>query len=564
MAAIPAHAQVTITDLGAINGGTNSSANGINASGHIAGGAYDADGLQHAVLWIEGTVTDLGTLCEGCSTGALDVNDTDTVVGFASTPSGERGFVWQTGTMTELPPLPGDQRSIAYAINNNGWIVGQSASAAGFSQPVLWVDGVPEGLGVFGAPSFGTAFDVNDAGEVVGQASTAGGGIHAFHWANGVLTDLGGTTDPGPYGDIGAAQGINASGVVVGFAITTDGRYVAERWENGIRTDLPPLAPANQYSIARRINTAGDIAGMATNQFGATHAVLWHEGEILDLGVVVATSLAMDVNDAGLIVGRSQMPPSGADERGVLFTRQQPNTAPEVYVPANITAEGDALGGAQVSFTASGSDAEDGVLVPDCAPSSGSLFPLGITAVECTVSDSGGLSTSNTFLVSVFDTVGPVISGVPASIVTDATTPSGAVVTYALPSALDTVAGAVASVCTPPPGSVFPIGVTTVHCTATDGSGNTSGASFTVTVRNASAEWDALALLVTGVGPGQSLAAKVRSARTAFEAGDVATAVSSLRSLLEEVRAQTGKKITAAQAADINASVAHVLGAIGA
>jgi hypothetical protein len=37
--------------------------------------------------------------------------------------------------------------------------------------------------------------------------------------------------------------------------------------------------------------------------------------------------------------------------------------------------------------------------------------------------------------------------------------------------------------CTPPAGSVFPIGTTVVTCTASDMAGNTADCSFTVTLR---------------------------------------------------------------------------------
>jgi hypothetical protein len=37
-------------------------------------------------------------------------------------------------------------------------------------------------------------------------------------------------------------------------------------------------------------------------------------------------------------------------------------------------------------------------------------------------------------------------------------------------------------VCSPPSGSSFPLGTTTVSCTAIDGAGNTASCSFTVTV----------------------------------------------------------------------------------
>jgi hypothetical protein len=51
-------------------------------------------------------------------------------------------------------------------------------------------------------------------------------------------------------------------------------------------------------------------------------------------------------------------------------------------------------------------------------------------------------------------------------------------------SATDNCPG-VTVVCAPPSGSCFAVGVTTVTCTATDQSGNTSTCSFTVTVFNA-------------------------------------------------------------------------------
>jgi len=49
-------------------------------------------------------------------------------------------------------------------------------------------------------------------------------------------------------------------------------------------------------------------------------------------------------------------------------------------------------------------------------------------------------------------------------------------------TATDTVSGALAPVCSPAPGSMFPIGNATVTCQATDGAGNPGSGTFTVTV----------------------------------------------------------------------------------
>ena len=79
------------------------------------------------------------------------------------------------------------------------------------------------------------------------------------------------------------------------------------------------------------------------------------------------------------------------------------------------------------------------------------------------------------------DTTPPVIT-VPGNIVTTATMAQGNVINFAV-TGLDSVNGTVPVLCVPPSGSLFPIGTTTVVCTATDSSLNSAQATFTVTVQ---------------------------------------------------------------------------------
>ena len=58
----------------------------------------------------------------------------------------------------------------------------------------------------------------------------------------------------------------------------------------------------------------------------------------------------------------------------------------------------------------------------------------------------------------------------------------GTVVDYNLPLAQDTAGVPLPVLCDPPPGSTFPLGETTVNCTATDDQGVQAGASFVVRV----------------------------------------------------------------------------------
>jgi hypothetical protein len=80
-----------------------------------------------------------------------------------------------------------------------------------------------------------------------------------------------------------------------------------------------------------------------------------------------------------------------------------------------------------------------------------------------------------------FDTTAPQIAGAtPKSVKTRSA--KGTRVRYAV-SATDATDGSVQPACTPKSGGVFRVGRTTVSCTAVDGSGNTTAASFVITVK---------------------------------------------------------------------------------
>jgi hypothetical protein len=77
----------------------------------------------------------------------------------------------------------------------------------------------------------------------------------------------------------------------------------------------------------------------------------------------------------------------------------------------------------------------------------------------------------------------PPLLALPDTITVEATSASGAVVTFAVSATDDTDPNPTVS-CTPPSGSTFPIGTNTVTCTATDASGNIATGSFTVIVQD--------------------------------------------------------------------------------
>ena len=154
---------------------------------------------------------------------------------------------------------------------------------------------------------------------------------------------------------------------------------------------------------------------------------------------------------------------------------------PALSVPDAVTAEADGPAGTVVDYDVSATDAADADVTVDCIPAAGYRFPLGGTAVSCTAVDDHGNTTQKSFEVSVVDTTAPAVS-VPDDRSLEATGPDGAPATYAAATASDTVDGDLPATCAPASGSTFPLGASTIICSATDAAGNTGSSSFTVSV----------------------------------------------------------------------------------
>ena len=182
-------------------------------------------------------------------------------------------------------------------------------------------------------------------------------------------------------------------------------------------------------------------------------------------------------------------------------------TDPVVTPPDNINLETTNPQGAVVTF--SNGTATDNVSVtsgPNCSPASGSIFPIGNSTVTCTAYDAegnSGLASFSILLTQTFiDSSAPYIA-TPSSQTITTTSTSGKTFFYDTPTATDNVGVTSGPNCSPASGTLLPVGVTTITCTASDGSGNTATASFTVTVVNTAATGDTT--------PPTSIAAKQHS-----------------------------------------------------
>ncbi|MFZ2975522.1 MAG: HYR domain-containing protein [Candidatus Moraniibacteriota bacterium] len=157
-------------------------------------------------------------------------------------------------------------------------------------------------------------------------------------------------------------------------------------------------------------------------------------------------------------------------------------TPPVLNLPADMISEATSSSGAVVSFSVTATDTDPANPVVTCVPASGSTFPMGATTVNCSATDTAGNTSTGSFVVTVRDTTPPAISGVPANITTKTNDSNGKSVSYALPTANDAVDGTVEVTCDPASDSIFPVGTTTVNCSASDVAGNTSNRSFNVKV----------------------------------------------------------------------------------
>ena len=74
---------------------------------------------------------------------------------------------------------------------------------------------------------------------------------------------------------------------------------------------------------------------------------------------------------------------------------------PELLMPSDMIITGNDLDGIAVTYSVKAIDNFDQILTPECDPPSGSIFPLEVTIVRCSVTDSSGNTDTDSFKVLV-------------------------------------------------------------------------------------------------------------------------------------------------------------------
>jgi probable HAF family extracellular repeat protein len=322
--------EYVVTDLGTL-GGVSSGAAVIRGEGQIVGASTLYSGVQHAYLWQDGAMTDLGAPEGYVVSSAASVNDAGQVV--ASTfgeYQSQYAYIWDSGTWAYLGTLPGPglDWSAATDINNAGQIAGYSFTLGPGSAHRAWIldGGQMTDLGTLGGDQ-ASAGAVNEAGQVVGWAQTGDPDFvtHAFLWDGGIMTDLG--TLPGDTGS--SAADLNENGQVCGSSTAPVPPYFTARtaclWDNGQVIDLGSL-PGYAKSGAAGINDQGEVVGFLGISLsgGSSAAFIWKDGVMTDLNTLIDPNSgwvllsASDINNAGRIVGWGAAP--NGEYHGFLLT----------------------------------------------------------------------------------------------------------------------------------------------------------------------------------------------------------------------------------------------------
>ncbi|EIP97356.1 HAF family repeat protein [Opitutaceae bacterium TAV1] len=203
----------------------------------------------------------------------------------------QEAFLWDSvGGGFGLGTLGGSY-SMAYGINNNGWVVGESADGSNvynYGKAFVWIPDNPNGT-----------------------TSSAG------------MTSLG-TLRPGDNNASSYAYAINDNGQVVGSTSTADSAYSRQAFVWTEAAGMQQIVTGWDTSEARVINSSGQVAGtMSNSAYGSgdgvasTHLFLWTDdaggGTTRDLGLLFSDEDPSDnvsyygdvmgITESGLIVG---------------------------------------------------------------------------------------------------------------------------------------------------------------------------------------------------------------------------------------------------------------------
>ena len=156
------------------------------------------------------------------------------------------------------------------------------------------------------------------------------------------------------------------------------------------------------------------------------------------------------------------------------------NTPPVITIPFDIITEAtDINTSVDIGMATATDDVDSNPIIKN---NSTGLFPLGNTVILWTATDDSDNFSTATQTITIQDTIAPIFDNVPIDLAFMFLNEQSRLVNYFIPTASDIVDSSVDVFCNPLSGTEFAVGTTTVTCTATDNSGNSSSVSFNIIV----------------------------------------------------------------------------------
>jgi hypothetical protein len=472
------------SQIGGYSGGPFISlAAAINDSGEVAGSSNAMVGgsvTNHACVWSGGVLQDIDP--DGVESYAAALNNPlkdqngnivrpTQVVGlrYGSDANGRYAFMYSNGSLIDLSPL-GGLYSEARAINDQSQVagsmdIGSIDPVTGLSsiwQSFRWQDlngdnvADPSEMKVMTTPA---GFDgnyvlgMNNAGQVVGAIYDSPDGFqhdHAALWDpdTGTVVDLNDRIDPALGIFLEDANAINDNGEIIceTYYYGTTGethayllKPIASATPKGDTVTVTPSAALPVSLTFPTIASPGDTT-VTTSTTGPTlPAGFALSGTFIDIHTTATFSGLVDVS---IPYDPVQFP-------------YDPDTNPTGAKPSLLHYEGG-----QWKDITTAINVQNHLV---CGQTQ-SFSPFAVAIAQPVPAD----------------TTAPVIT-TPGDQAVIATSATGTPVTFTA-SALDNVDGPVTVTCSPASGSPFPLGASTVTCSAIDAAGNPATASFTVTV----------------------------------------------------------------------------------